>query len=46
MLMRPLRVIIWAVSRSRSTALERCVMEHPAVHVLHERLSEPFLLRH
>jgi len=46
MLMRPLRVIIWAVSRSRSTALERCVMEHPAVHVLHERLSEPFLLQH
>ena len=46
MLMRLLRVIIWAVSRSRSTALERCVMEHPAVHVLHERLSEPFLLRH
>lgn len=46
MLMRPLRVIIWAVSRSRSTALERCVMEHPAVHVLHERLSEPFLMQH
>ncbi len=46
MLMRPLRVIIWAVSRSRSTALERCVMEHPAVHVLHERLSEPFLRQH
>lgn len=46
MLMRPLRVIIWAVSQSRSTALERCVMEHPAVHVLHERLSEPFLMQH
>ncbi|KTT45524.1 pyoverdine sidechain peptide synthetase [Pseudomonas oryzihabitans] len=39
-------VILWAVSRSRSTALERAVMQHPDVKVLHERLSEPFLARH
>lgn len=42
----PNRVILWAVSRSRSTALERSVMQHPQVQVLHERLSEPFLLEH
>ncbi|PMY64050.1 MULTISPECIES: SDR family oxidoreductase [Pseudomonas] len=39
-------VILWAVSRSRSTAFERAVMQHPDVRVLHERLSEPFLARH
>ncbi|ROM33834.1 pyoverdine sidechain peptide synthetase [Pseudomonas poae] len=39
-------VILWAVSRSRSTAFERAVMQHPDVKVLHERLSEPFLARH
>lgn len=39
-------VILWAVSRSRSTAFERAVMQHPDVRVLHEQLSEPFLLQH
>ncbi|AZF32174.1 hypothetical protein C4J89_2699 [Pseudomonas sp. R4-35-07] len=39
-------VILWAVSRSRSTAFERAVMQHPGVRVLHERLSEPFLAKH
>lgn len=39
-------VILWAVSRSRSTAFERAVMQHPAVRVLHEQLSEPFLAQH
>ncbi|NMY27988.1 AMP-binding protein [Pseudomonas sp. WS 5021] len=39
-------VIVWAVSRSRSTAFERAVMQHPGVKVLHEQLSEPFLARH
>ncbi|MCE0463358.1 SDR family oxidoreductase [Pseudomonas uvaldensis] len=39
-------VILWAVSRSRSTAFERAVMQHPDVRVLHERLSEPFLAKH
>lgn len=39
----PTRVILWAVSRSRSTALERSLMQHPQLQVLHERLSEPFL---
>lgn len=39
-------VILWAVSRSRSTAFERAVMQHPGVRVLHEQLSEPFLAQH
>lgn len=39
-------VILWAVSRSRSTAFERAVMQHPRVRVLHEQLSEPFLAQH
>lgn len=42
----PTRVILWAVSRSRSTALERSLMQHGQLQVLHERLSDPFLAAH
>ncbi|POA52552.1 MULTISPECIES: AMP-binding protein [unclassified Pseudomonas] len=39
-------VLLWAISRSRSTAFERSVMQHPDIEVFHELLSEPFLRGH
>lgn len=37
------RLIVWAVTRSRSTALERSVSMHSEAMVMHELLTEPFL---
>jgi alcohol/geraniol dehydrogenase (NADP+) len=37
------RLIVWAVTRSRSTALERSVSIHSEGMVMHELLTEPYL---
>jgi len=37
------RVIIWSVTRGRSTALERAFAQHPKIMVMHELLTEPYL---
>lgn len=40
------RLILWAVPRSRSTALERAVMQRDDTQVFHELLTEPYLSNH
>ncbi len=42
----PKNTILWAVSRSRSTAFERAIMQRTDTEVFHEVLSEPFLKQH
>ena len=37
------RLIVWAVTRSRSTALERSLSKHSESMVMHELLTEPYL---
>ena len=37
------RVIVWSVTRGRSTALERAFAQHPKIMVMHELLTEPYL---
>lgn len=37
------RLIVWAVTRSRSTALERSLSQHSEAMVMHELLTEPYL---
>ena len=37
------RVLVWSVTRGRSTALERAFAQHPKIMVMHELLTEPYL---
>ena len=43
---RPSRVILWAVTRGRSTAFERAVAQRADATVTHELLTEPWLRAH
>ncbi len=43
---RPSRVILWAVTRGRSTAFERAVAQRADATVMHELLTEPWLRAH
>ena len=37
------RLIVWSVTRGRSTALERSFTQHSEIMVMHELLTEPYL---
>ena len=37
-----IRTIMWSPPRSLSTTVERALVEHPAIHVLHEPFGLPF----
>ena len=36
------RVVMWGPPRSLSTTVERALIEHPLIHVLHEPFGLPF----
>jgi hypothetical protein len=36
------RVVLWSPPRTLSTALERCLIENDAIHVLHEPFGKPY----